>query len=577
MNSTSGDKIKAKRGSREDVTRLTASYVSQVNKKAPQAVFKVVSHARGARVFNVLNYIERGDKPLEQQLEAENQDGEKFVGKDDMHRVYEEWRKDFERATPAPREAKPKHLTRKEPHHAKTKLSRIPPPHRRDRLHNLSELAVVHNRQGRELLLPGDVPDRVSDRRPDSEMRGVVDRDRGRAGIEPAPVSHAKPALENEVAAESSRPSRVVTNSAPGIADRVTKPKAERKPRHATHALLSADCENTPANARKVMAAAREVFQEQLASEGYQYMMVLHTDTKNPHVHVVINNYNTDPDKTKLRLNPPDLFVIRQRFAERMTELGLEQQATRRLDRPEVLERINRGIEALRKSGTWYEQKLFSASLASGYGEKPGEQASPEMLKYAKSLAEKNKIELPGNSKAVVQEYLEQHGRKREGIPPFVMDAFAKRIAMAKAVARLKDQVKQTTLPFSKERSERMKALRAISQELIKPDAPDMKLLVNSLVVKLRNDTEKMQKQLDALQNPAPNAAKPMSYTRQLERKRAVEKIVERRLEAVEKQRQAINTDPRISNADRKTIMQTLQIHQQSLQKVVGRDRGRER
>ncbi|MDD5385313.1 MAG: relaxase/mobilization nuclease domain-containing protein [Gallionella sp.] len=547
MNSTSGDKIKAKRGSREDVTRLSTSYVSQVNKKAPQAVFKVVSHARGARVFNVLNYIERGDKPLEQQLEAENQDGEKFVGKDDMHRVYEEWRKDFERATPTPREPKPKHLTRKEPHHAKTKLSRIPPPHRRDRLHNLSELAVVHNRQGRELLLPGDVPDRVSDRRPDSEMRGVADRDRGRGGIEPAPVSHAKPA------------------------------KKERAPRHATHALLSADCENTPANARKVMAAAREVFQEQLASEGYRYMMVLHTDTKNPHVHVVINNYNTDPDKTKLRLNPPDLFVIRQRFAERMTELGLEQQATRRLDRPEVLERINRGIEALRKSGTWYEQKLFSASLASGYGEKPGEQASPEMLKYAKSLAEKNKIELPGNSKAAVQEYLEQHGRKREGIPPFVMDAFAKRIAMAKAVARLKDQVKQTTLPFSKERSERMKALRAISQELIKPDAPDMKLLVNSLVVKLRNDTEKMQKQLDALQNPAPDAAKPMSYTRQLERKRAVEKIVERRLEAVEKQRQAINTDPRISNADRKTIMQTLQIHQQSLQKVVGRDRGRER
>lgn len=541
MTSSSGAEpkaLKARRGSGQDVIRASASYVAQVNAKGPQAVFKVVSHSRGCRVAAVLNYVERADKSLDKQLEAENQDGMVFKGPEDMREIYEEWKQDFERATPKPRERKTDQpeVAKKERHH---EPRRIPPPIRRNRLHHLSELAVVRERSGAELLLQGNVPGRLASARSSAEMRGPADRAR----------------LD----------------------------KSDRRlPRHATHAILSADCENTPANARKVMAAARDIMQEQLGSEGYQYVMVLHQDTKNPHVHVVINNYNRDPEKQKLKLNPPELFVIRSRFAERMTELGLEQHATRRLDRPEVLERIQNGIEALKKSGKWYEQKLFRASLANTAtpgkdAEKSAAPATPKMLKFAERLAEKNGAPLPGNDFDTVRAYLAQHGKAGEVEKPIAFDAFAKRQAMAKAIAKLKDQVKDTTLPFSAERKERMQALREISQELIKPDAPDFRRLVDQLAVKLRNEGEKVRDQLKALQDPQPGEPKRETYRRQLERRRAVEKIVERNIANIEKQRKAINADPRIPNDTRRNVLELLRTHQQNLNKVVSQDKGRDR
>lgn len=496
--------LKGRKGSGGDEVRLTASYVGQINANGPQAVLKVVSQARGFRVNAVLDYIERADKSEEKQLDAENQNGKILKGKEDMRQVYEEWRKDFERAKPQQKKSiapEPKQrTTTKEPHHVKR---RIPPPHRRNRLHHLSELALVQDKERAVLLLQGNVRNSLPGSRADSGMRGAATS----GGITQKPTPTGK------------TPSR-------------------RLPRHATHAILSADCENNPANARKVLRAARDILQEQLGSEGYRYVMVLHQDTKNPHVHVVINNYNLDPNKAKLRLNPPDLFVMRSRFAERMTELGLEQYATRRLDRPELLAKIEKGIEDLKAKGAWYERKLFEAASI-----------NPATPGY-------------------------EPARGFEGRPtPF--DAFAKRIAMAKSIAKLKEQVKETTLPFSPERKEKMRVLRELGKQLIDPKAPDFKRLVDQLELKFSKDQEKAVKQIAALREPEAGEPKPLTHRRRLERKRAVEKITERQLKRIEETRKAINTDTRISNEQRRQVLNKLNQYAQNLSRGVSRELSR--
>lgn len=62
--------------------------------------------------------------------------------------------------------------------------------------------------------------------------------------------------------------------------------------RHFTHMLLSADVEPTENNYQRVLETARQTAFTQFGQLGYEYKMVLHRDTDNPHVHLVLNNYN---------------------------------------------------------------------------------------------------------------------------------------------------------------------------------------------------------------------------------------------------------------------------------------------
>jgi hypothetical protein len=137
----------------------------------------------------------------------------------------------------------------------------------------------------------------------------------------------------------------------------------KNKVRHATHMLLSIPQENTNKNARILESVARDLLREQFGDKGYKYAFVVHRDTENPHVHVIVNNYHREPDGAKLRLNQPELFVMRTRFAELLNERGLEQKATLKRDRAEM-QRILAGDQQMVKDAkNWLESKVKTASI----------------------------------------------------------------------------------------------------------------------------------------------------------------------------------------------------------------------
>jgi hypothetical protein len=81
----------------------------------------------------------------------------------------------------------------------------------------------------------------------------------------------------------------------------------------------------------KLLAGARKFAREKFWGE-HRYAMVLHTDQKHPHVHLVAK---AEHEHGGPQLNPrkATLHQWRQDFARYMTELGIEATATRRADR----------------------------------------------------------------------------------------------------------------------------------------------------------------------------------------------------------------------------------------------------
>ena len=133
--------------------------------------------------------------------------------------------------------------------------------------------------------------------------------------------------------------------------------------RHATHMMLSIPQENTHANARILESVARDLLREQFGEKGYQYVFVVHRDTENPHAHVIVNNYHRERDGPKLRLNQPELFVMRTRFAELLNERGLEQKATLKRDRAEMQRILAGDTLLIKEAKNWLESKAKTASM----------------------------------------------------------------------------------------------------------------------------------------------------------------------------------------------------------------------
>ena len=85
--------------------------------------------------------------------------------------------------------------------------------------------------------------------------------------------------------------------------------------------------------------AARQFFREAFA-ENHDYVFAAHTDTENFHVHVVVEA--AGQDGKQLRIGPDDLQALRELFAEKAREAGIELDAS---------PRWARGLEADRQPG----------------------------------------------------------------------------------------------------------------------------------------------------------------------------------------------------------------------------------
>jgi len=145
------------------------------------------------------------------------------------------------------------------------------------------------------------------------------------------------------------------------------KPGSKRNTRHAVHLVFSSANKNTPKNARKTLLAAKKTAAE-IFKDDYKYAVVMHENTKHPHAHVIVNMKSQNQEKKKLKINKPEIFGIRQKFAENLNKLDLYHSATLKQDRPAFVAKVAKDQVAVIENKDWFASKLKTASIADNVG-----------------------------------------------------------------------------------------------------------------------------------------------------------------------------------------------------------------
>jgi len=215
-----------------------------------------------------------------------------------------------------------------------------------------------------------------------------------------------------------------------------TKQGQISRSRHAAHIILSASCELTDHNVNLVVQAARDTARTVFMDNGYDYAIGLHQDSKHPHAHLIVRcNPKAKGLHNKLRLNPNDLFKLRTVFAQNLSEWGLEHKATLRADEPECIHDFLAGKTARLKSkkDNWYKHALQNVH----------EQV--DLLEKAdKQFGKAHKAAVSAKQK---YDYLQK---------------------VKKALELIRTDIREKTVPKSKERLDSMSLVRSFERKLAK-------------------------------------------------------------------------------------------------------------
>lgn len=154
----------------------------------------------------------------------------------------------------------------------------------------------------------------------------------------------------------------------------------QRKRRVTAHFILDAGAEAKPEDLSK---AARQFLAERFGKDGHEYLFVRHDDTKQPHVHVILNL--TNAHGRRLHTSVAEVQGWREQFAEIARQNGIEVDASRAWERGEAPAK-SRGLvrygaprparwarEQVRRGLAARKQKLLSeAALAAAQGDRAG-------------------------------------------------------------------------------------------------------------------------------------------------------------------------------------------------------------
>ncbi len=292
------------------------------------------------------------------------------------------------------------------------------------------------------------------------------------------------------------------------------KPSMKRLPRDVAHIIFSAGADNTPQNLQRTLAAARRVAQEQFGEKGFDYVVGKHQDADKPHVHIVLNCHHRDGGK-KLRLQPGDLFVLRDRFAQELRAVGLDHVSTLQRDRPKdadaIRAEIETGIKRVRQKENWLRVQL--------------DKKAPDV------------------------------------------NALKHRAAILDTVARINDQIKSVTKSKSPERAALMGETRKIKRALLQSEA-DIQKAIESTVRALAKDAVRYREQINDLVNPAPSEkAVKLSPQERASREKYLAGLEKRTTRDIAEARQAVKESA--AQPDRKELaLDALRLHGRLMQGV---------
>ncbi len=157
-----------------------------------------------------------------------------------------------------------------------------------------------------------------------------------------------------------------------------------RRRAHSVHVVMSMP-EGTSAEA--LWNAARGFAAEHFAGN-HQYLMVLHTDTAHPHVHVAVRAQGFD--LTWLKRSKADLQEWRESFAQQMRDQGIEAEATPRRSRGVVQKSKSQAMHHLSK--TPKRSKVIGQKAEEAIRELDGQLAADDRPWEAALVAQQRKI-----------------------------------------------------------------------------------------------------------------------------------------------------------------------------------------
>lgn len=100
--------------------------------------------------------------------------------------------------------------------------------------------------------------------------------------------------------------------------------RKDGKARNTVHLVLS----TPPGTDRDAALAAGRDWSEETFGDKHEYVLVRHDDTDHPHVHIVAEVKGRD--RSRFTVGPSDFHDMRERFAEKCRDRGIEMNATRR-------------------------------------------------------------------------------------------------------------------------------------------------------------------------------------------------------------------------------------------------------
>lgn len=292
------------------------------------------------------------------------------------------------------------------------------------------------------------------------------------------------------------------------------KPGTKRPPRDATHIVFSAGADNTRRNLHRTLFAAQEVAQAHFSDKGYDYLMGLHQDADKPHVHFIVRNHHREGGK-KFRLDPADLFVIRDHFARALRDVGLDHVATLQRDRPKdaaaIRTEIETGIKRVRQKENWLRHQM--------------EKGTPDV------------------------------------------NVLKHREAILDTVTRLNDQIKKITKSKSPERAELMGETRKIKRALLTSE-PDLQTQIESTVRGLGKNALRYRELINELTNPTPKQPAICLAPQELEsRKKYLAGLEQRTARDIALAREAIKKSE-ASKPDKELALDALRQHSRLMQGV---------
>ena len=194
--------------------------------------------------------------------------------------------------------------------------------------------------------------------------------------------------------------------------DWFSREEVRQDARRTANMVLSSPTGTDPS---KLKLAVREFAMDFFGN--HDWMFVIHTDTKNPHAHVTVKT--RDFDGKQMRLGKPELKAMRDLYAAKLREQGVEVNSAYRTDRGQYHRPKSQGQYHLDRRG---ESRNTAAVREKAKDYQPGTRVEEPWRTAMESRDKQTRAEYLGSAKYLRSEFGDQFEQQAQDLENFAKD-----------------------------------------------------------------------------------------------------------------------------------------------------------